>query len=53
MAHVTSHHNRNMILVLAGGIVAAALIAMLVFHSGHHGQPSGGEGNPMQTDQGR
>ena len=54
MAQPLGQHNRNMILTLAGGAVAVILIVMLALGGGHNsGQPSGGEGNPMQTDQGR
>jgi len=45
-------HNRNGIWAIAAGIVV--LLALLfTFGGGHRGQPSGSEGNPMQTDQGR
>jgi hypothetical protein len=53
MAQPASQQYRNMILTLAGGAAAVILIVMLALGGGHQGQPSGGEGNPMQTDQGR
>ena len=52
---VSSHRNTNMLL-WAGAVVVAVLLALFLIGGGHNnGQPSaqGGPGNAMQTDQGR
>ena len=46
---------RNMSLIVWGGVILAAILLTLFLVGGQSGQPSaqGGPGNPMQTDQGR
>ena len=45
-------HNHNLVFGLAAAVIAL-LALLLVFGGGDTGRPSGGEGNPVQTDQGR
>jgi len=48
-------NNRNTIFAIAAGAVLVLVLVMLIISGGHQGQPSAqnGEGNPMQTNQGR
>ncbi len=48
-------HNHNIILVAAGAVIALLLVLLIIGGGHNNGRPSApnGEGNPMQTDQGR
>jgi hypothetical protein len=47
-------HNRDTIIGVAAGAVIALLLVLFTIASGHNnGRAPNGEGNPMQTDQGR
>ena len=47
-------HNRDTIIGVAAGAVIALLLVLFTIGGGHNnGRPSGSEGSPMQTDQGR
>lgn len=49
-------HNRDTIIGVAAGAVIALMLVLFTIGGGHNnGRPSApsGEGNPMQTDQGR
>jgi len=50
---VHATENRNTIIGIAAGVAIALLLVLFTVGGGHNGRPSGGEGNPMQTDQGR
>jgi hypothetical protein len=45
-------HNHNLVFGLAAAVIAL-LALLLVFGGGDTGRRSGGENNPVQTDQGR
>jgi len=53
---VTDHaqENRSTIIGIAAGVGIALLLVLFTVGGGHNsGKPSGAEGNPMQSDQGR
>jgi hypothetical protein len=52
--NIQSTENRNTIMGIAAGLVIALVLVLFTVGSGHNGgRPSGGEGNPMQTDLGK
>jgi hypothetical protein len=51
---VRATENRSTIIGIAAGVAIAVVLVMLTINGGHNtGRATGGEGNPMQTDQGR
>ncbi len=55
MAVPVSQQRNTSVIVWAGVLLAAVLLALFLVGARNDGQPSaqGGPGNPMQTDQGR
>jgi hypothetical protein len=51
---IRATENRSTIIGIAAGLVIALVLVLFTVNGGHNdGRASGGEGNPMQTDQGR
>ena len=51
---IRASENRNSIIGIAAGLVIALVLVLFTVNAGHNdGRASGGEGNPMQADQGR